>query len=214
MGRAGRLVLLVTVIVGVVIALLIMTTRTAGAADSADGAASQPEPSASPWFGGRVEVPEAGLAVTFPEDWVVELAEEGSDLPILVVAQPELFGPEVELQPLLVAKGPDMRERDKLSLCSLVRYAPIDITTDEFMNETFGQSDWAVIESLREGLSRVLLDPMYTGRILTGNPEALYVDHYAIGADSAVAFLWCTGVATHRGDWLSIAESIEFLPEE
>jgi hypothetical protein len=210
----GRLVLLGTVIVGIIIALLIMTTRTAGAAGDTDGAATGAGPSSPPESSQRVEVLEAGYAVTFPEDWVVEIVEEDSDTAILVVAQPERFGPEVELQPLLVAEGPDMQERDAFSLCTLVRYAPIDITTDEFMNEIFGQSDWAVVESLREGLSRVLVDEMYTGRILARAPEALYVDHYAIAADNAVAFLWCTGMESHRDDWLSIAESIELLPAE
>jgi hypothetical protein len=69
-GQAGRVILLVTVIVGIVIALMITTSRTAGAADSADGAASQPEPSAPPWFGGRVEMPKNGFALTLPDGWV------------------------------------------------------------------------------------------------------------------------------------------------
>ena len=49
--------------------------------------------------------------------------------------------------------------------------------------------------------------------VVTG-AEALYADHYAIRSDHAVALLWCTGVISHREDWLSIAESVEFLPEE
>ena len=191
------------------------TLLTIGLVAATAGLTTAQEPSASPEPADqRVEVPDAGFAVTLPGDWVVELAEEGSDLPILVVAPPELFGPEVELRPLLVAEGPDMQERDRFTLCTLVRYAPIEITPNEFMRETFRQSDWAVIESLHDGLSRVLLVPWYTGRILTRIPEAIYVDHYAIGADNAVAFLWCTGTASHRGDWLSIAESFEFLPAE
>jgi len=45
MGRASRLVLAVTVIVGIAIALTIVATRTAGAADRTDGYAATPEPS-------------------------------------------------------------------------------------------------------------------------------------------------------------------------
>jgi hypothetical protein len=44
-GRVGCLVLAVTVIVGIAIALTIVATWTAGAADRADGYAATPEPS-------------------------------------------------------------------------------------------------------------------------------------------------------------------------
>lgn len=210
LGRTGRLVVLVTVIVGIVIALLIMTSRTAGAADSADGAASQPEPSsAPPWFGGRVEVPEAGFAATFPEDWVVEIVEEDSDTAILVVSGPERFGPDTELRNLLVAWGPEGQDRDTLEICTLVRYQPIELTADEFMDEIWGMDGGLPVESLHEGLSRAHADP---GVPFFGND--LFLEQYAIGGDEAIAFLWCTGVESHSDDWRSIAESFEFLPAE
>jgi hypothetical protein len=209
LGRAGRLILLVTVIVGIVIALLIMTSRTAGAADSADGAASQPEPSAPPWFGGRVEVPEAGFAATFPEGWVVEIVEEDSDTAILVVAGPERFGPDTELRNLLVAWGPGGQDRDTLDICTLVQYQPIELTADEFMDEIWGMDGGLPVESLHEGLSRAHADP---GVPFFGND--LFLEQYAIGGNEAIAFHWCTGVESHSDDWRSIAESFEFLPAE
>jgi hypothetical protein len=210
-SRAGRWVLVVTVIAGTVIALLIMTARTAGAADEMVVATASPDTSPPSAMGGqRVEVPEAGLAVTLPQAWVGESSED--ELDFILLAPPERFGPEVELQRILVAKGPG-QERDTFTYCTLVRYAPIDITADEFLHEVFGQSDSLVIESLSEGLSRVLVNPWIDSRILD-DPETIYVDHYAIGADGAVAVLMCYGVASHRDDWLSIAESLESLPAE
>jgi len=215
LGKGTRIALLVTVIAGIVIALLIMSSRSAGAAQETDVTTILSVPSPTPWVGSqRVELPAAGLAVTFPADWVVELAEEGSDLPIVFLALPERFGPQVEVQSLLVAEGPDQHERDTFTLCTLVRYAPIDLTADEFLHEAFGQSDSIVVESLRDGLSRVLVNDWIQSRILADDPEALYADHYAIRGDHAVAVLWCTGTISHREDWLSIAESVEFLPEE
>ena len=68
------------------------------------------------------------------------------------------------------------------------------------------------MESLRDGLSRVLVNSWLQSRILTDTPEAIYSDHYAIGTEEAVAVLWCAGVISHRDDWLAIAESIEPLP--
>jgi hypothetical protein len=63
-------------------------------------------------------------------------------------------------------------------------------------------------------LSRVLVNQWSQSRILTDSPGAVYSENYAIGSDSVVALLWCSGAASHRGDWLSIAESFEFLPAE
>ena len=177
-------------------------------------AAQSPSTEMPPGFDGRVEMPDAGYAVTFPDDWAVEIVEEGSEPSILVLAHPEEFGPDVDLERLLVATAPNPQEREGFSLCTLVRYAPIDLTADEFLHEIFGQSDDIVIERLHDRLSRALVNPFLSSRIMVDTPEAIYVDHYAIGADNAVAVLMCYGVASHRDDWLSIAESIEFLPAE
>ena len=211
-GRTGRLVLLGTVVAGIVIALVILTARTAAAADDTGGAATMTGPSSPPESSQRIEVREAGYAVTFPEDWVVEIVEEDSDTAILVLTGPERFGPDAELLSLLVARGPQGHERDTLNVCTLVRYQPIEHTADEFLEEIFGRSEDLAVESLRDGLSRVFMNQFLTGRILTDSPGALYVEHYAIGGDNAVALLWCTGVLSHREEWLSIAESFEFLP--
>ena len=195
-SRAGRLVLVVTVITGIVIALMITATRTAGATHDTDVAAVSPGAAPPPrTVGQRVEVPEAGLAVTFPEDWVIKLVEEGPEPEFIILTQPERFGPEVKLQPVLVAEGPDMRERDTFTFCTLVRYAPIDVTADEFLAGVFS-SDELVVERLDDRSSRVLVNPWIQSRILVDTPEAIYVDHYAIAADNAVAILMCYGVAS------------------
>ena len=215
-GRNGRLVLLGTVVAGVVIALVILTTRTAAAADDTGGAATMTGPSSPPESSQRLEVREAGYAVTFPKDWVVEIVEEDSDTAILVLSGLERFGPDVELRNVLVAWGPGGRgpARDTWNVCTLVRYEPIELTATEFMDEVFGQSEDLAVDSLREGLSRVFMNQFLSGLVITDQPEHLYIEHYAIGGDSVVAVLWCTGVLSHRGDWLSIAENFEFLPAE
>lgn len=82
-GRAGRLALVITVIVGVVIALVIIGARSADAADAVATPAMPQEPSPPPWFGGRVEMPEYGFAVTVPDGWIA------FDLEGRVVAQVE-----------------------------------------------------------------------------------------------------------------------------
>jgi hypothetical protein len=69
LSKRARLALLVTVIAGIVIALLILATRTAGAADGV-GVGATPHASPPPWFGGGVELPRYGLALTVPDGWV------------------------------------------------------------------------------------------------------------------------------------------------
>ena len=170
-------------------------------------------PSSPPESSRRIEVREAGYAVTLPEDWDIEIVEEDSDTAILILTGPERFGPDVELQNLMVAWGPEGRERDTPNLCTLVRYAPIELTADEFLNEIFGQSEDLIVESVHEGLSRVFMNQFMTGSILTDSPGR-YIELYAIGGGDAVALLWCTGALSYREEWLSIAESFEFLPVE
>ena len=72
LSRRARLALLVTVIAGVVIALLIVATRSADATDGPGMTAiGRGAWLRSPTSGQRVEAPEAGVAVTFPNDWHV-----------------------------------------------------------------------------------------------------------------------------------------------
>ena len=208
-AKAGRHILASTAI----LALVASTTGTAGAADETNTLATEPGPDSSPSPSQWVEVREAGYAMSFPEDWVVEIVEEGSDTAILVLSGPERFGPDVELQNLLVAWGPEGHERDTLNVCTLVRYEPIELTAEEFLQEIHGQNDSIVVESLDEGLSRVLVNPFFQSRILSDQPKATYAVPYAISADGVVAILWCSGVASHLADWQSIAESFVFLPE-
>jgi len=60
MGRTRRLVLLFTVIAGVVIALMILATRPAGAVDGTVETANQPQLASAPCFHQRIEALEAG----------------------------------------------------------------------------------------------------------------------------------------------------------
>ena len=68
LSKTGRLVIAVTVAVGVVIALMIIVARPAGASDDASG--------------GEVEMPEYGFAFTVPEWWLaLDSAEDLDERP-------------------------------------------------------------------------------------------------------------------------------------
>ena len=153
----------------------------------------------------RVEVPEAGMAVTFPDGWTVKT--EGADLGFIVVAGPERFGTDVRMQPIAVAEPPGQEPGGLPDACTLVQYRPIALTADEFMSKLYGQAEGIGIESLGRDLSFVLLDPH---NALTERTHG----QYAKAGDDAIALLWCWGQAPHEYLWRSIAESIEFLPAE
>jgi len=157
----------------------------------------------------RVEVPEFGLAVSFPTDWTIRTISEDPDLGFLVISGPERFGPDVRMQPILHAepKGQEPETGSLPDACTLVLYRPITLTPDEFMGEFYGQAEDISVESLHERLSRVRFGPgPFTSERLHGQ--------YAIGGDDAIAFLWCSAVEPPYDHWLSIAESFEFLPED
>ena len=78
LSTRSRLALLVAVIAGVVIALMIISTRSAGAADGTGGTATVTGPSSPAESSQRVEVREAGNVVAFPEDWVAAMATQAA----------------------------------------------------------------------------------------------------------------------------------------
>ena len=71
-SKAGRLVIVIAVAVGVAIALMVIAVRPAGASDAlvTPTMSQEPSPEPPPWFGGRVEMPEHGFALTLRAGWV------------------------------------------------------------------------------------------------------------------------------------------------
>jgi hypothetical protein len=155
--------------------------------------------------GHRVVVPEVGIAASLPDDWTAVTVLEDPDLSFLTALAPERLGPDVEVRNVLVAHEPERPGREMPLGCTLMSYRPLALTPAQFMDELYGQSaDWPV-EALHDGLNRVRAGP-FTGE--------RFFEQYAIAGDDAIAFLWCSGETPLESDWLSIAESVEFLPSE
>ncbi len=153
----------------------------------------------------RIEIPEAGIAASFPDDWTVKT--DDADLGFIVVAGPERFGSDVRMQPIAVAEPPGQEPDALPDACTLVLYRPIALTTDEFMAEIYGQAESIWVESAGRDLSFVLLDSQDTlGERTHGQ--------YARAGEDAIAFLWCWGQVPREHQWRAIAESIEFLSAE
>ena len=157
--------------------------------------------------GHRVVVPEVGIAASLPDDWTAVTVLEDPDLSFLTALAPERLGPDVEVRNVLVAYEPERPGREMPLGCTLMSYRPLALTPAQFMDELYGQSaDWPV-EAIHDGLSRVRAGP---GPFTSER----FIEQYAIAGDDAIAFLWCVGETSLGSDWLSIAESVEFLPAE
>ena len=69
---------------------------------SSGAVAQEPSPEPPPWFGGRVEMPEHGFAVTLPDDWVAFVP--GADIQAQVDAlESQIGGGHTYLRGLLPA---------------------------------------------------------------------------------------------------------------
>ncbi len=205
MGRAGRVVLVITVIVGVVIALLIMSTRTAGAADGTDGPAATAESVAPPSFGQRVEVPEAGFAVTFPLDWEVSI--DTSDVP-------------GEGGTFAVVSG---REAASDVTCEVYLYGPCTGSSfgdcaaalDEVAARMVAYFEGDESSSRTDESAAMDLPAGYAVRVDTEwIDEGVFGSLYLLTDGKVHDSLRCRGSERPEDRWLSIAETFAFLPAE
>ena len=159
--------------------------------------------SETPWSGERVEVPELGVAVTFPADWTVDVAPE-----------PERgYGNARGLGPLTmgwsVASGrmTDPGDDEGTGGCGLVLYRPTELPLHEAMEQLIDDRD----QTFRK------LGPLDGGMYGYVGPYEFYgsrreMAFYALASGDAIATLMCLDDQAPPDHWRSIAESIELVP--
>jgi len=185
------------------------------------------EPSPPPWFGGRVEMPEHGFAVTLPDDWVTYAPT--ADIASQVEAMSEFYDPALwfVVEGVLRDKLDAVASRDvqlyseapksNAGRCILdatpVSAATAHVAADHMYASYVDDPAARDVEPplrvdlpagaaylVRMSLRQVSLDPW--------SPSSIY----ALPMGEGVLLLFCQGIS--QDDWLSIAETIEFLPEE
>jgi hypothetical protein len=180
-------------------------------------------------YGGRVEVPDSGVALTLPDDWVYlfttpEMLEfmfgyvgEMEDDP-LILDQMEFAQDEVSFT--LLAYGPARAGIEVPETCTLATLAPADFPGPEALGL------WVATElttfANEEPAERPSVDyvELPVGRVARLDYDT---DDWA-GQTSTTCYLvpgddsqhWLSFVGAERPEdrWLSIAETIEFLPPE
>jgi hypothetical protein len=179
-------------------------------------------PAGGPSPARRVEVPGLGVAISFPDDWIVELLHGGADAGTPVLVPPGWLGPDVAIHDVVVsATAPDIDARGVTEGCALALYQPTDVTPTEFMDLAFGRQEAvdALGGALPAGRHRVSLMAAETvadgmRRIRIEDSTQPFTEQYAIESEGTIASLWCRGPWSFGDRWLPIAETMEFLSEE
>jgi len=169
----------------------------------------------------RVEVPELGVAVSFPDDWVVEPLYGKADAGAPVLVPPEWLGPDVAIHDVVSATAPGTDARGVVEGCALALYQPTDITPTEFMDLAFERQDagdalGGALPAGRHWVSLMAAETVADGmrRIRIEDSTQPFTEQYAIAGEDAIASLWCRGPWSFGDRWLPIAETIEFMSAE
>ena len=191
--------------------------------------AQEPSPEPPPWFGGRVEMPEHGFAVTLPDDWV------GIDLSVDAASQlevasgfidPDLWPADNAMLPGgLAAMGSNGMHLLSVHATSAdhclwiavpVSAMPADVAADGLYKMHIDDPVSRDVEppqaiELPAGPAYLLRQSMWV------EPVGMWsrLTSYVLDMGDGVFFAVCTTYDTRPDDdWLSIAETIEFLPAE
>jgi hypothetical protein len=220
MGRAGRLALVITIIAGVVIALMIMATRSAAASDDVDLTVTVPDPSVpleaspDPEASLRLVAPAHEFALTVPASWEMRTLEPDGE---------PLSSQSLVRRDEMVYAAKPLPEGGGV-LCVIHVYSTEDASPAALGTEVSG-----VVRDLQRVPENEVTTPVAEVVELAPGP-ALRVDldqdsptpslpdgtarvrsYYLVRDDE----LYVTGCRRSPGmddSWLSIAESFEFLP--
>lgn len=151
---------------------------------------------ALPGPGGRFEVPELGVAITFREDWQVY---GGPDFTGYKDLGPETVG-------WSVASGEGIAEDDPYpGSCGLGLYLPTDLTIEEAMGRLVDEGDFAQPGPLEDGLYG------YVGPYKLFDAD-IEMGLYGLKSGDAFALLLCLSERAPEDHWRSIVDSIELVP--
>ena len=210
MSKTGRL--LITVIGGV--GLVIVATRTAGAADRIDGATNRPSPSSPPTSGQRVEIPEAGTALTIPAGWGFGVEMRPTDWAAEAPAVATIWH-------VLDSWSPAGDPEAATEYCSIGRLRVSEQSVGSMLFDGALGDPGPVTDQSAPGWTHSTTEVLLPAGPATRNDEVghepdgvWYSTVYNLVAPDGMVWLNCSGPVRPDDHWLSIAEGIEFLPEE
>jgi hypothetical protein len=184
--------------------------------------AQSPSPTPPPWFGGRVEMPEHGFAVTVPDGgFAFDLTGDIYTQALSVMASLNPGASEDDLDATARAWSDLLQERmegqlmvaSPQSACGIAVGPALEEDLDSVAARLYARqsSDESVIHAEPPRLVDLAAGPAHLatyGR--TGEEVALYFGKVANSAYN----IFCYGPERPEDDWLSVAETFEFLTDE
>ena len=188
--------------------------------------AQSPSPEPPPWFGGRVEMPEHGFAVTIPEDWVAfdtsigalgQLQSAGDFLdPAVWTADDDGFFANSAAQGVQLV----IVDAGSVNWCGVGVLQGAFPSLDELAvfihggyadNPAYHDVQAPQPIALRAGPAYLITSSLQPRPVVDA---PVLSSHYLLGMDGGVLMAVCnTPDADAAGDWLAIVETIEFLSE-
>jgi hypothetical protein len=177
------------------------------------------EPSPPPWFGGRVEMPEHGFALTFPEGWTI--FEPGTSDFERALARVDIYREELHTVMVAGARPPGREGGPPVEWCTgdtmIFFAAPLDAwfklkedaSLEDILPLLFGGGD----DEDRPGITYLELPAGQAAR-MDGPDEATHLSVYLLRDGNTFYWISCAGDDLPDDRWLSIAETFEFLPAE
>ena len=230
LSKAGRLVIVIAVAIGLAIALTVIADRPADASDApaSPTMSQEPSPEPPPWFGGRVAMPEYGFAVTVPDGWVAFDLEGDVESQAWLLAAALDLGDPIDVVGLVTEEFSGIAgaqlgllEDSWVSACGFGVFSgpemELSALADLLSSSLSADDSVANLERPRAiGLSAgqgFLIAASFAGPDQPGDtrPVVLYVVERAAGS---FLMITCAGHERPEDDWLSIAETFEFLPAE
>ena len=160
--------------------------------------------------GGRVDLPDAGIAVTFPDDWLLERRPTPLGDGVAGALEPDQLD---LLAPLVAAVPPTMHDRCVVAdIARLVSAQPewqrLDAVVAGFELLLAADPRWVGLET-----AILELPAGQTGRISrTLDGEATTVTTYVFTQADAWFMLECVTQAVPPADWGAIAATVDLLP--
>ncbi len=193
--------------------------------------AQEPSPEPPPWFGGRVEMPEHGFAVTVLDGWVamdmttevgrqLDTAMEVGGLGEGSWGDPQQFRDQMTLGPMPQPLW--MVDASSGDSCAVSR-SSVPVLAEDFQSAVdFLHDGYVARPSLMDVEPPITMD-LPAGPVLKMHFRMSHVDlgqpvlitSYEIMTAEGILTLACTSAAARpEDDWLSIAETLAFLPAE
>jgi hypothetical protein len=203
---------------------LTVALLTIGLACASSGPATAQSPAASPVpTGQRVEMPWEGFALTFPEGWIV--LDPAADDFQEALASAGVTLAEMGTGIVAGAHPPGRDGESPVAWCGVdtftmpqIRFGVTwedvsweDVSLEDTLASLFlmsGDSDMSHVEVTYLDL------PAGRAARLDGVAERADGSAYILKDGGTLAWLACAGIDRPADDWLSIAETLEFLPAE